>query len=122
MAPTHAMERIAMKHLAALMIIPSLVAGARAHAGDWVAYEGAQGPGKGKHIVFITGDEEYRSEEGMPMLAKILAVRHGFKCTVLFPINPADGTIDPNNQTNIAGMEALRSADMVLMQLRLREI
>src|SRR5437868_14680209 len=89
---------------------------------EWVVYKGTHGPGKGKHIVFVTGDEEYRSEEGMPMLAKILALRHGFKCTVLFPINPSDGTIDPNNQTNIVGMEALKTADMVVMQLRFREL
>src|SRR5256885_9798529 len=62
------------------------------------------------------------SSDLMPMLAKILAVRDGFKCTVLFPINPADGTIDPNNQTNIVGMEALKTADMVVMQLRFREL
>src|SRR5213596_3562462 len=111
-----------MKYFAALMMIASLCAGNRTLAGDWVVYEGKEGPGQGKHIVFVTGDEEYRSEEGLPMLAKILAVRHGFKCTVLFPINPDDGTIDPNNQTNIVGMEALKSADMVVMQLRFREL
>src|SRR5574340_410456 len=49
----------------------------------WVVYEGKDGPGKGKHIVFVTGDEEYRSEESMPQLAKIAAVHHGFTCTVL---------------------------------------
>ena len=38
-----------------------------------IVFEGTQGPGLGKHIVFVTGDEEYRSEESMPMLAKILA-------------------------------------------------
>ena len=73
-------------------------------AADGVVYEGQQGPGKGKQIVFLAGDEEYRSEEGLPMLAKILAVRHGFKCTVLFAINPADGTIDPLTLTNMPGM------------------
>ena len=67
----------------------------RAQAAPGVVYEGGKGPGRGKHIVLLSGDEEYRSEEGLPMLAKILAVRHGFKCTVLFAINPADGTIDP---------------------------
>ena len=110
-----------MKYWASLMMVLSFAA-IRSEARDWVVYEGKEGPGKGRHIVFITGDEEYRSEEGMPMLAKILAVRHGFKCTVLFPINPADGTIDPNNQTNIVGMEALNTADMVVMQLRFREL
>jgi hypothetical protein len=110
-----------MKHFAALMVVLVLAAPNRADAGDWVVYEGKDGPGKGKHIVFVTGDEEYRSEEGMPMLAKILAVRHGFKCTVLFPVNPADGTIDPNNQTNIVGLKALETADMMVLFARFRE-
>ena len=57
----------------------------------WVVYEGGDGPGKGKHIVLISGDEEYRSEEALPQLGKILAVHHGFKCTVLFAINPKTG-------------------------------
>jgi len=56
------------------------------------------------------------------MLAKILAVRHGFKCTVLFPINPADGTIDPLILTNIPGMAALDTADLCVMSLRFREL
>jgi hypothetical protein len=90
-------------------------------AQDWVVYEGANGPGLGKHIVFLSGDEEYRSEEAMPMLAKILATRHGFKCTVLFAINPADGTIDPTVQTNTPGLAALDSADLCVMGLRYRE-
>ena len=36
----------------------------------WVEYEGGQGKGAGKHIVLVSGDEEYRSEEALPMLAK----------------------------------------------------
>ena len=88
---------------------------------DRVVYEGKEGPGKGKQIVFLSGDEEYRSEESLPMLAKILAVRHGFKCTVLFSINPADGAIDPVTQTNTPGLEALDTADLCVMALRFRE-
>jgi hypothetical protein len=91
-------------------------------AKDWVVYENQTGPGSGKHVVFLTGDEEYRSEEAGPMLAKILAVRHGFRCTVLFSINPANGTIDPITQTNTPGMEALSSADLCVMNLRFREL
>ncbi len=56
------------------------------------------------------------------MLAKILAVRHGFKCTVLYAINPSNGTIDPVTLTNIPGMEALDSADLCVMSLRFREL
>ena len=90
-------------------------------AKDWVVYEGGNGAGSGKHIVFLSGDEEYRSEEGLPMLAKMLATRHGFKCTVLFSINPADGTIDPTVQTNTPGLAALDSADLCVIGLRFRE-
>src|SRR5690349_19380719 len=89
------------------------------HASDWVVYEGGQGPGQGKHIVFLSGDEEYRSEEGLPMLAKILAVRHGFKCTVLFSLDP-DGTINPKNTSSISNAAALDSADAIVMLLRFR--
>jgi hypothetical protein len=91
-------------------------------AGAAVVYAGKTGPGQGKHIVLLAGDEEYRSEESLPMLAKILAVRHGFRCTVLFPINPADGSIDPVTLTNIPGMSALDSADLCVMALRFREL
>ena len=45
---------------------------------------------------------------------------HGFNCTVLFSINPANGTIDPNIATNIHGMEALDRADLCVMLLRFR--
>lgn len=88
---------------------------------ETLVYEGRQGPGSGKHIVFLAGDEEYRSEEGLPMLAKILAVRHGFKCTVLFSLSPA-GTIDPTAVTNLAGLSALDAADLCFMKLRFREL
>jgi len=88
----------------------------------WVVYEGKEGPGNGKHIVLIGGDEEYRSEEALPMLGKILAVHHGFKCTVLFSINPNDGTIDPMNQNYIPGLQQLQTADMMIIASRFREL
>ncbi len=88
----------------------------------WVVLEGKKGPGKGKHIVLIAGDDEYRSEELIPALARILAVRHGFKCTVLFAINKKTGEIDPSTQDNIPGLEALDNADLMVMFLRFREL
>jgi hypothetical protein len=91
-------------------------------ASDWVVYEGKTGPGKGKHIVFLSGDEEYRSEEALPMLAQILAERHGFKCTVLFAIDGSNGTINPVIVTNIPGMQFLDSADLCVMAWRFREL
>ncbi len=91
-------------------------------AGDWVVYEGKAGPGAGKHIVLISGDEEYRSEEALPMLGKILSQHHGFKCTVLFPIDKVTGEINPDEQTNIPGMEQVATADLVILALRFREL
>jgi type 1 glutamine amidotransferase len=90
-------------------------------ADDWVVYPGGDGPGKGKHIVLVSGDEEYRSEETLPQLGKILAKHHGFKCTVLFAIDPKDGTINPNI-SNIPGLETLQSADLMIMFLRFRNL
>ncbi|MCX6956732.1 MAG: hypothetical protein NTV51_31785 [Verrucomicrobia bacterium] len=74
---------------------------------------------QGRHVVLLSGDEEYRSEESLPMLAKILSQRHGFKTTVLFALDP-DGTINPNNNKSLAGAEALDTADIVIMALRWR--
>lgn len=88
----------------------------------WVTYEGQEGPGKGKHIVLISGDEEYRSEEALPQLGKILARRHGFKCTVLFAVDPKDGTINPEVRNNIPGTEALRTADLMIIATRFRDL
>lgn len=103
-------------------VIISTLAILASHAADWVTYEGRSGPGQGKHIVFISGDEEYRSEQALPMLARILAVRHGFTCTVLFAVNPADHTITPTVLTNIPGIEALDSADLCFLFVRFREL
>jgi putative heme-binding domain-containing protein len=84
-----------------------------------LTFEGKEGPGKGKHVVLIAGDEEYRSEEALPMLAKILSERHGFKSTVLFSVEP-DGTINPDNGKSISNPEALDTADAVVISLRFR--
>lgn len=86
---------------------------------DRLFFEGRNGLGQGKHIVFLAGDEEYRSEEALPQLARILSQRHGFKCTVLFSIGK-DGTVDPETQDNQPGLEALKSADLCIMALRFR--
>ena len=59
---------------AALDARRGLLARRPAFAADpWLVFEGADGPGKGKHVVLVSGDEEYRSEEALPQLAKILA-------------------------------------------------
>ena len=83
--------------LSLAILLAGLTAATVGAADPWVVYEGGEGPGKGKHVVLVSGDEEYRSEEALPQLAKILARHHGFKCTVLFAIDK-DGTINPNEQ------------------------
>lgn len=97
--------------------IPASVAA----ADPWLSLPGGEGPGKGKHIVFIAAEESYRSEESMPMMAYILA-RQGFQCTVLFAIDPADGSINPQIKDNIPGLEALNRADLLVAFMRWREL
>ena len=107
-----------MKHFAALIAAFALMLSA-VQAGDWVTYEGKAGPGKGKNIVLLAGDEEYRSEEAMPQLAKILSQRHGFTCTVLFSVS-TNGVIDPNAGGSLTHPEAFDTADAIVMSLRFR--
>jgi type 1 glutamine amidotransferase len=87
-----------------------------------IVFEGSDGPGKGKHIVLVSGDEEYRSEEALPQLAKILSQHHGFKCTVVFAIDPKTGEINPNVNNNIPGLEALDNADLMIIATRFRNL
>jgi type 1 glutamine amidotransferase len=106
-------------------LIPFVAAGCLSLAtvaAEWVTYSPPADRANGKHVVLLAGDEEYRSEESLPMFGKLLSQRHGFKCTVLFSINPADGTIDPNNQTNVPGMHLLGTADLVITAFRFREL
>jgi hypothetical protein len=93
---------------------------ARSEDFSWVEYSTVPGPGGGKHVVLVSGDEEYRSEESLPMLAKILSQRHGFRCTVLFPVSP-DGFIDPNASASLDHAEAFDTADVIVMQIRFRK-
>ena len=83
-----------------------------------VTFGGAGGV-RQKHIVLIAGDEGYRSEEALVQLAKILSVRHGFACTVLFSLAD-DGTIDPRVQKHVSHPAALDSADAIVVALRFR--
>lgn len=97
----------------------------------WLVYPGGDGPGKGKHIVLITADQEYRSEQSLPMLARILSQRHGFDCTVFFGVNEK-GEVDPTmpihakkgeeaqfKKHNIPGLEHLASADALIFVTRM---
>lgn len=81
-----------------------------------LVYQGQTGPGVGKHIVFIASDHEYHSAETCPALARILAKRFGFTCTVLFGQRP-DGQIQPGN-SHVPGMENLQTADLLVLFVR----
>lgn len=87
---------------------------------SYITFDPGQNKSQTKHIVLISGDEEYRSEEGLPMLARILSSHHGFRTTVLFAINPETGLIDPNYQHNIPGLESLETADLMIIATRFR--
>lgn len=108
--------------LAALFTTSSftLSASGQSSGNGWLEFAGGQGTGKGKHIVLLAGDEEYRSEEAMPMLAGILSKHHGFRCTVLFSVS-GDGVIDPNRGESLGRPETLDSADLIVMSLRFRK-
>ncbi len=93
----------------------------------WLTYHGGDGPGRGKHVVLVAADQEYRSEQALPMLAKILATRHGFDCTVLFAQN-REGLVDPTQKIrwedktvehDIPGLEHLARADLLILFSRL---
>ncbi len=73
------------------------------------------------HIVFVTGDDEYRSEESMPMLAQILKRDYGFDVTVCYSLDE-NGNIAPGNQKSISGLEALDDADLMVLFTRFRDL
>ncbi|MCX6855523.1 MAG: ThuA domain-containing protein [Verrucomicrobia bacterium] len=92
-----------------------------ASAADWIHLP-AKGTANGKKIVFVTGDDEYHSETSMPMMAHILAERHGFDCKVLFAINRKTGVIDTSQRDNIPGLESLAEADLMVVFTRFRAL
>jgi hypothetical protein len=104
------------------LITLAALAAANSAWADPLAYEGAAGgPGRGKHVVFIASDPEYKSEEALPALARILAKRHGFRCTVLFGVDAKTGEIKPGN-SNIPGTEALKTADLLVIFTRFQNL
>lgn len=93
---------------------------------QWLNYSGSRDlPGTGKLIVLVAAEQEYRSEQSMPMLARMLAKHHGFDCTVLFA--QRNGMVDPTQSTppskdnsadkfhDIPGLEHLAKADLLIL-------
>jgi len=93
-----------------------------ASADDVLSLSPPGGTAVAGHVVLISGDEEYRSEESLPMLAKILSQKHGFQCTVLFCFGPNGAEyIDPNNQEGLRGLDSLKTADLMIIATRFRQ-
>ena len=76
---------------------------------------------KPPHIVFVIGDEEYRSEESMPMLADIAKRELDAKVTLCFSVDSL-GYADPNRSDHIEGLQALESADLMVIFTRFRAL
>jgi uncharacterized protein len=103
--------------LPAAIAIASMPAYASEAPQNIAQLKGAEGK---PHLVFVTGDEEYRSEETMPMLARMLHRDHGFTVSVCFALT--DGIIDPNRTDNIEGLKILAEADMMIVNTRFRNL
>lgn len=114
-----------VRHLTLLSLVLSLSLGLAVadEPKKWQVYDGFTPDGYGRHLVFISGDEEYRSEEALSQMAKIMAVRHGFKCTVLYAQDPEQpGIVNPQVLDHIPGLEALRTADLMVIATRFRAL
>lgn len=105
--PCRAILSLALLFTAATMAQPA----------SHVTYTGEGGIGQGKHIVYIASDHEYRGEEALPALARILAKHYGYTCTVIFGTNPEDGTILPGS-SHLEGLEVLKDADLMVIFMR----
>ncbi|NNF35846.1 MAG: hypothetical protein HKN68_17195 [Saprospiraceae bacterium] len=76
---------------------------------------------KRPHIVFVIGDEEYRSEESMPMLGQLLQKCFDVEVSYCHSVD-STGTIDPNRLDHIEGLQALESADLMVIFTRFRAL
>lgn len=116
------LNRVAVSVRLLMVALATLSISARATAADTLVFTPPTAADTAKHVVLVAGDEEYRSEESLPMLAKILSQKHGFRCTVVFALGP-DGAdyIDANNQQGLRGLEALQSADLMIIATRFRQ-
>jgi len=128
----HTMSTKSLAALMPLVLFPAVMAAHPVPASPlWLTYPGGEGPGKGKHIVLIAAEQEYRSEQSMPMMAAMLAKHHGFDCSVLFAVNQ-EGLVDPTRPVypekgkeaefkphSIPGLEYLAKADALIFVARL---
>lgn len=77
--------------------------------------------GSTPHVVFVAGDHEYRSEITLPLLAQILETHHGFRTSLVMPVDD-QGRMDPKADRSLSGLEALATADLAVFYLRWRTL
>ncbi len=70
----------------------------------------------GKHIVVVCGEDEYKSEYTLPLVAEEMRDNHGAVVTVITS-HP-----DPSAADNLPGLEALEQADLVVFYMRFRQL
>lgn len=109
-----------MKSPFSLLTATLLFALSQGASANPVKYSGNKDIAKGKHLVFIASDHEYRGEETLPALARILAKHHGFDCTVLFGLDE-NGEVKAG-ESNIPGLEALETADAMVIFTRFQAL
>jgi len=78
-------------------------------------------PRRQRHVVFVAGDEEYRSEESLPMLADLTHRALGVRTTVCLP-RAADGSVDPLRLDHVDNLRHLDSADLMVLFTRFRAL
>lgn len=105
-----------------LLFLIAVTNAACAQQKEWLHFKPDASKAKAKKVVLVSGDEEYRSEESMPMLAKILTTHHGFETVVLFAIDPNSKQVNPEFQKNIPGLSNLKDADLMIIATRFREL
>jgi len=107
------------------MLRPAIFAGVGVFVLIFASVGAAQQPTAAKrvpHVVFVTGDCEYRSEISMPMIARILEAKHNMKCTIIYAVDDGTGKRNPKYRKNIVGLEALKDADLAVFFLRFRQL
>jgi type 1 glutamine amidotransferase len=64
------------------------------------------------HVVFVSGEPEYKSERTLPTIAAELESRHGMKCSMLVW----------DSDANFPGLELLEQADVAVFYLRFLKV
>ena len=98
------------------VVLAALIAGAALVGPHPAPQSSSPAQDRQPHVVFVTGDDEYRSEITMPMIAAILEKAHGLRTSIAYA-RPR-----PQTKDNIEGLEALASADLMVMYTRFRAL